>query len=143
MPNSRLFLLIALMACAFLIYQQWQIDYAPAAPAPAPVQELVDNVPPADAIPEAAQDNSDPAADIPTPGVAQTPAAQPEAAIYSESGDLITVQTDVLDLKISTRGGAIVEATLRDYPVKLKTPDTKVQLLSSNPATLFLAQSGI
>ncbi|MEM7705570.1 MAG: membrane protein insertase YidC [Pseudomonadota bacterium] len=143
MPNSRLFLLIALMACAFLIYQQWQIDYAPAAPAPAPVQELVDNVPPADAIPEAAQDSSDPPADIPTPGVAQTPAAQPEAAIYSESGDLITVQTDVLDLKISTRGGAIVEATLRDYPVKLKTPDTKVQLLSSDPATLFLAQSGI
>ncbi len=143
MPNTRLFLLIALGACTYIIYQQWQLDYGVPAPTVDTTTPSVDPAPSSlDAIPDIAPlpQTGSGADDLPVP------VAQPGPAVNAQvtgNAETISVLTDVLDLTISTRGGAVIAATLRDYPVKLKQPDIKIELLSDQPSTLFSAESGL
>jgi YidC/Oxa1 family membrane protein insertase len=59
------------------------------------------------------------------------------------AGNKIRVVTDVLDLDLNTRGGDIERASLLKYPINKDQPDTPVQLLSAEPATLFVTRSGL
>jgi len=56
---------------------------------------------------------------------------------------LVTVTTDVLRLKISLRGGTVVEAQLLNYPEILEYPEEKVSLLEEDGEHFFVAQSGL
>ena len=123
MESQRSFLFIALMVVSFLLYQQWQIDYAPK-PEQLPVtQNDTTTVENGDFVPE----SSDPLA----PPSVQTVA----------SPKTIQVTTDVLLLKISTRGGDIVEAKLREYDTEQGNgiPYTVMQ----NGPQKYIAQSGL
>ncbi|VFP81760.1 membrane protein insertase YidC [Candidatus Erwinia haradaeae] len=55
---------------------------------------------------------------------------------------VITVQTDVLSLKINTRGGDINQAALLSYPDKLGS-SSPFLLLESRPDFIYQAQSGL
>lgn len=68
------------------------------------------------------------------------------AAVSTEqvSGNrLITVKTDTLSLQIDKQGGNIISAHLLKYPVTADQKDNPIQILSNDPAQLYVAQSGL
>jgi YidC/Oxa1 family membrane protein insertase len=137
MDNVRLLLFMALAFVGMLIFQAWQEDYGPAVqPPPQPVAGTSAPLPatPGDDTPQA-------------PVRADIDAAMPSAPSTGESGTadarLITVRTDMFDMRIDTRGGTIVDARLNQYPVAVDQPEVKYHLLSQRPSDFFIAQSGL
>src|SRR5262249_41911117 len=61
------------------------------------------------------------------------------------AGDInaISVNTDVLHLRISNAGGNIIEAKLPKYPVSVEEKHTPIQILTNDPAKLYVMQSGL
>ena len=110
-----------------LLWQAWQEDYGPA-----PQVSAEQRAPVADDTPDA------PEAAVPqASGLPAIPEGELADARY------VDVQTDTFKLKIDTRGGSIVEAYLQEYPVSLKQPENKFRLLSSQPASYYVVQSGL
>jgi YidC/Oxa1 family membrane protein insertase len=125
MNQTRTFLMFALLAVSFLLWQAWEQDYGPHPAAASTATSAT-----------AASGNTVPGA---APGIANGSAGG--------VAQLITVTTDVLRLTIDTRGGSIVRSELLDYPV---TPRTKkdpnpapIRLLDDGAADYFAAQSGL
>ncbi|MGI9233111.1 MAG: membrane protein insertase YidC, partial [Woeseiaceae bacterium] len=139
MDNQRLLIWAFFGLMAWMTYQTWLQDYGPK---PAPVIEQQQS--PEITTPDAGAGEELPAlgepADAPTLSeeIAPTPDAMTETAAPG-----IRVRTDVLEIEISPRGGTLQNATLLNYPVAKDSPDTLVELLSSQPNTLGLIESGI
>ena len=57
-----------------------------------------------------------------------------------ENGSIISVVTDVFELKINTVGGTIEQAKLRDYPITKDQPDNLVEMLSTEKQNFLLSQ---
>jgi YidC/Oxa1 family membrane protein insertase len=140
MDNQRLLVWAFFGLMAWITYQTWMQDYGPKPTAPA-AQQTTQELPSASAqsidddlpeITEAAGAEALPAA----PG--EPPVVATEAAVPS-----VRVMTDVLDVEISTRGGTLQAATLLNYPVAKDQPDTLVQLLSTEPDSLGLIETGL
>lgn len=55
----------------------------------------------------------------------------------------ILVETDLLKVEISPRGGTITGAWLLNYAVTPESPEAKLQLLKPVPPNMFIAQSGL
>ncbi len=150
MTNMRSFLLIALLVTGFFLWEAWQRDFGPNAGADAPLPQST------------AQSNagSDTPSSTPAPAPATAAADVPSAPLNAApapsaiAGDdiasvaatppasLITVETDVLRLRIDPRGANVVSADLLAYPITPKDPATVVQLLSDDASQFFVAQSG-
>lgn len=124
MESQRSFLYIALAFISYLLFIEWQKDYGPQPQEQQTTQTTTvsdSNVPSATAV------NSD----IPTSP--DTPVVQ-----QALNNQLITVTTDVLEVKIDTKGGDIVSASLLKYPVVQGEPEL-IEIFSK----LHLAQSGL
>lgn len=139
MDNARLILLFALGLVSLSLYQAWQEDYAvktPQTPATATVHSTAVPSPATSTDGISVQDSDVPlaTADKPTASMAQS---------VEKPGDIIHINTDVLDLKIDSRGGTIVESTLEKMPISLGDPDNKITLLTREPSRYFVAQSGL
>jgi YidC/Oxa1 family membrane protein insertase len=137
MDNLRLLLFFALAFVALLIYQAWMEDYGPAA-----TPEAVEQP----AAPAQAPVDSDAPDEVPTVAAAPatpTPTPTPVAAVQQDTADLIKVETDLLTLQISPRGGTVVSAWLNDYSVSPEDPETKFRLLKPNAPNMYIAQSGL
>ena len=147
MNSSRPLLIFALLACSFMIWQQWQADYGPqpqtntetnsntgitsTGDLPQPVIPDVDTP----SIADAATDTGN--TDVPT----LLPATGNSSTAVASA--VINVTTDVLDLDISLSGGALTKSILREYPVDLDNPEEKVQLFNSDPNHYYVAQLGL
>ncbi|GGY31044.1 membrane protein insertase YidC [Rhodanobacter panaciterrae] len=143
MNQTRTFLMFALMAVAYLLFIAWEKDYAPPPPVAAASASSA-------ATPSA--DGSVPGA-IPTTATS-TAASGTAAAIATDAAhagqapsQLITINTDVLQLTVDTRGGSVVHADLLAYPDAPRThkapnPPPTV-LLANDDAHFFVAQSGL
>jgi YidC/Oxa1 family membrane protein insertase len=133
MSSTRSFLLLALAAVAFMLFQAWETDYGPK-PASAPTVAASSTATPASGggndVPAAA--NSPSASAAPAADSGKEPAAQ-----------TIEVQTDVLRVAISTAGGSLVRADLMAYPVDPKDKTQPVRLLDDTDAHYFVAQTGL
>jgi YidC/Oxa1 family membrane protein insertase len=139
MDNLRLVLFFALAVVLLLIYQAWMADYGQLstpvetvqqAAAPKKSSESEEVVPEVSEVPDA-----------PTPTAAvDTAPALPE---QTASDHLIRVETDLLKLEISTRGGTIASAWLKDYEVTTTDPETKFRLFKPTAPNMFIAQSGL
>ncbi|RFA30651.1 membrane protein insertase YidC [Alkalilimnicola ehrlichii] len=127
MENQRLFLYMALIFVALLMWSEWQRDYRQ----PAPTEEVVEEVPSefAEAPEEAAPATDPERATVPSPTLL------PQA-------ETIRVVTDLLDVEINTLGGDIRSVKLREYPVTVDDP-TPFQLMSDEQHPIFIAQSGL
>ena len=140
MGNLRPVLLLTLALLGYMLWVEWQKDYAtpPAAPAPT-VSTTADGV----LQPPPAQEQDLP----PMLDPAQSTEAQPssEAATVSVKAQtpIVTVVTDVLRLEIDLLGGTVVTAELLNYPVNLDEPSKKVHLMQHQGEELFIAQSGL
>jgi YidC/Oxa1 family membrane protein insertase len=138
MDNIRLILFFILAFVGLLLYQAWQQDYGP--------KKQVESQTSDSAIaPDATQGD----AGVPTVEVkAELPAAAGsgqagESAAVSSRAQIVRVETDLLKLEISTRGGTVQKALLLDYPDSLDQPEIKVELLSPREPDIFIAQSGL
>ena len=79
--------------------------------------------------------------DISVTGSQALDTPQPIAA--STTGRIITVQTDVLEVKIDLVGGDVVGAALKNYPKTLDDPSDPFVLLERNATRTYVAQSGL
>jgi YidC/Oxa1 family membrane protein insertase len=137
MDNIRLILFFVLAFLGLLLYQAWQQDYGPQNQArPQTVSEQVD------------YGTDDGSAEVPTVEVkAELPDAASSQSVEATSmaiqSRIVTVQTDLLKLELSTRGGTVQRALLLDYPESLDQEDVKVELLSLREPDLYIAQSGL
>ena len=137
MNNTRLFLWMALFAISYLLWQAWQTDYH----APRPSIEKVTT---------ATTDDSTVGDDVPTAASAIADAkSNPESikaveeAAANAPAQLITIETDLLSLRIDTRGGTLRSADLKRYSKEANEPLPLVRLLDDAPGTWFVAQSGL
>jgi YidC/Oxa1 family membrane protein insertase len=142
MSIPRPFLFAALAFVAFLLWQAWDQDYGVKPQADPAVATAV-------ATPGVAPTTSANAgADIPkpigSPAPAPAPATTPTAGTTSATPTpRIEVRTDLLRLTIDTRGGALVQADLLDYPKDPKDKTHPVRLLDDAAASYFVAQTGL
>ncbi len=147
MNSPRSFLLLALLMLGYLLWAQWQQDYAsgvlPVAASTA-TPAVPDDVPAASTPRAAASEPGEvPNASVPA---ASSPAAIPagaNAATAVSSANRISVTTDLLHVEIDPRGGSIVTADLLAYPRDSKTAQPSVRLFDDNADTFFAAQSGL
>ena len=59
------------------------------------------------------------------------------------AGRIVTVHTDVLEIKIDLEGGDVVGAALKNYPKTLDDPTDPFVLLERNAVRTYVAQSGL
>lgn len=131
MDYKRLFLYFALAFIVFSLWTEWQKDNVAAPVAPTTINQS--NVPTAPAAAISATTPTVPATSQQTiPTVSAVPAER-----------IITVQTDVLNVKIDTLGGHIIAASLPKYPATVKTPNVPVVIMSAAPDSYYVAESGI
>ncbi|MPW31142.1 membrane protein insertase YidC [Agarivorans sp. B2Z047] len=126
MESQRNLLIIGLLFVSFLIYQQWQKDYGPQ-----PVVTTATNT--------VTATGTTANGDVPASASSHDDSDLTQA---TAAGQLITVTTDVLKLKISAQGGDVVSAELLAYPIEEDSTEPFV-LLEENPNFTYVAQSGL
>jgi len=143
MDNLRPVLLISLVFLAYLIWLEWQKDYAPmVAQVPTQVTEGAPEVQP-ESVPSSLPGE---VADLPqAAAVAGSPqlAESKPVATAQASSQVVRVRTDVLEVEIDLTGGTVVSTRLLNYPIDLENPAEKVQLLRRDGPSPFIAQSGL
>jgi YidC/Oxa1 family membrane protein insertase len=133
MSSTRSFLFAALALVTFFLWQEWVKDYAPK-PISAPAATTTPSAP----VPSSAEV---PQASTAAPSTPEPTATQPQT--QATPAQRIEVRTDLLRLTIDTRGGAIVQADLLNYPVDPSAKEKPVRLLDDAAPTYFVAQSGL
>jgi YidC/Oxa1 family membrane protein insertase len=113
---------MGLLLVSFLIFTQWQQDYDPAIQAQK--QEQLQQV---------AKQSSD----VPASSNANLPITE-----QSAKGKTITIESDVLRLKVDTLGGDVIDSDLLKFNAELNS-NTPLELLQENDKTLYIAQSGL
>ncbi len=137
MDTQKIFLLIAIFLTVLLLWNKWEVN-----------QTVDDNgniINQTSIVTAESQDNS---TDVPE--VSDVPSTvgtniEDTTPLMNESidqGPYTTVTTDLLTLQISHKGGTIINAWLRDYPIELNS-EKDFQLLSNNTGSIFQAQSGL
>lgn len=130
MNQTRTFLLIAWLAVAFLLFQQWQAPQAPAPTAAAPAQNE-------QTLPQTSG-SSLPA--LPASSAAPVNAVLPVGV--ERSSQTVEIVTDIFRLTVDLKGASIVRAELLTYPLEKKSGSANVLMLDTAPADFFVAQSG-
>jgi YidC/Oxa1 family membrane protein insertase len=146
--NIRVFLWLGLALALWLNYSQWQIDYGPkavpsssnpagqidatGAPKPASIE---------DTVPQAAQTPGSSA--VPAEGSVPVPAPEAAAPAVTETAGKVRVTTDVLILDIDLKGGTLVYAELRGYPVVKGQPEPVVLFNRAAAETNYVLQTGL
>lgn len=122
MDSRRSLLVLALLFISFLVYQQWQMDKNPP---PAPVAAQTTQA-------------ADTSSDVPNSASNSTEIV----ADNSAKGKVITLESDVLRLKIDTLGGDVIQSDLLKYDAELHS-NTPFELLKDNADLVYIAQSGL
>ncbi len=132
MGNQRVLLYLTLFFIIYMIWAQWQIDYAPKSESGTISQSTQINGKQitTEDIPLAVTTDS---------GQIISPAGKEVSAVSKH----IRVVTDVLDVEIDTKGGDILRVVLRDYSVKADEPEEKLVLMTDADINYHIAQSGL
>ena len=134
MFDTRLFGFLAIAFLSLLIYQAWITDYA---------------TPVAATVPETVVDYAEPAlVDSGVDGPAVSSSASPASVTNSQRSEAVSetfvrVETDTYHAAISTRGGALVQLHLKQYPISVDQPDQPFVLLDQQADNFFVAQSSL
>jgi YidC/Oxa1 family membrane protein insertase len=133
----RFSLYAVVIVISFTLYQQWEKEHPPV-----PIASVQKETVSTNYIPEVAQ----PAA-VATTTPSATPVTPPVATeklstAPSATQQIIHVTTDTLQVDIDPQGGNITQVNLFEYPESLHSK-TPYLLLNNDPATRYLAQSGL
>lgn len=149
MDNRRFVLLCMLGVLLFMLYNAWQEDYGPK-----PEDQFANQQQPVIQSPDSLD------GPLPTPASVEGDVPSIEAAPTSEpvvaeqktgtqltevtgSGQLVTVNTDVLHVEIDTNGGTIRQVRLLGIPVSKKKADQDLRLQNDQLPNYFITQSGL
>jgi YidC/Oxa1 family membrane protein insertase len=139
MNQTRTFLLFAWCAVAFLLFMEWSKigTITPAAESNATTNTTI-----------AATNNTNTNSALPNaPSVASVASAVPQIASSTTGAagatQAVSVETDVLKLKIDLRGTSIISSELLKYPVEKKAGSPNVVLQDTKAIDFFVAQSGL
>jgi len=140
MTNQRTILWALFAAMIFLTWSKWQADHAPAIDTAqvAPDTQNTGGVPPEPDV----TSSIDELPVLSDSTLAETQTISP-ATESGEPEQLVSIQTDVLDLRVSKKGGTLVSAALRKYPKHKDEPNVPVQFLHNENDTLYLLVSGL
>ncbi len=137
MDTQKIFLLIAIFLTVLLLWNKWEVN-----------QTVDDNgniINQTSIVTAESQDNSTDipeVSDVPSTVATNIEDTTPLMNESIDQGPYTTVATDLLTLQISHKGGTIINAWLRDYPIELNSEED-FQLLSNNTGNIFQAQSGL
>ncbi len=138
MDVQRVILIAALALVSYLMVLQWNEDYGPAQHQPqqqATTVSAYSNNGDSQSVSELPQaSDASASADIPV--------TDNGAVAEAESGSLIHIRTDVLDLLVDPRGGDIIQAALPQHDAVLNS-DQPFVLLEQNSNRTYVAQSGL
>lgn len=139
LQRTRVFLLLSLLVVGMLLYSNWQQELAPV---PSSVSESSIS---SDAGSQHNDIPSDLASVSQTIGSKPQDVSMPNTSISEKAatGTIVSVKTDVLDIKIDTKGGDILYAQLPQYPTSLKTPDDGFHLLQNDAERYYIVQTGL
>ncbi len=138
MDNQRIILWGLFATLAFITWTEWQRQTQPE-PVIVPAAEVTAPAAPGAALPI----DSLPAPTADKVAGGDPLPAQPEAAKPVPTVANIVVQTDVLRVEISPRGGTLVKAELLKYPVSKEAPNVPVTLFSEQSADRYVLESGL
>ena len=130
MNQTRSFLLIAWLAVAFLLFQQWQSPAAPPVTSPQ-AGATAARAPAASSLPALPADAGKPQA------ASSVPVANPASPART-----VLVESDVHRLTIDLDGASIIRAELKHYPLEKTPGSANVVLLDDGAADYYVAQSG-
>ncbi|MFU8877994.1 MAG: membrane protein insertase YidC [Wenzhouxiangellaceae bacterium] len=143
--NTRTLLLLLLAFLGFMLYIEWQKDFANPQPAQieplpgertAPAPQVDQDLPDLPDLPDVPRTQPEPR-DEATPALPESPG--PEVG----SGERIEVRTDLLSAEIDPVGGTLARLRLNRVPVSVDRPDEPFTLLSDQLPDLHMAQSGL
>ncbi len=140
MNQTRVFLILAWLMVAMLLWMEWGKERATPPAAPTPAVATATTGADAAAIPGAV-----PAPAAATTGDAAVPtasAAPPPAVVAPQAAgaERISVRTDVLDLVLD--GGSVLQADLLQFPQTREDGSAPVRLFDTDPAKYYAAQIG-
>lgn len=135
MDYRRLILYFALAFIAFSLWSNWLKDYPTVTTAPSTTDANVTTLPSAATASVAISTTT-----VPPPSVTEAVTTQKSARV--PEARMITVNTDLFQIKIDTLGGNIISLGLLKYPaaVKSKQPST---LLTDEPTHYYVTQTGL
>ena len=132
--NLRTFLIIALCAVSFMLWQAWVRDYnSPQQTQSDPLQR--------DVISPEQPTNNDGIQVPASPEMPATQASNDLLATTANNTKLVSVTTDLFEAQLD--GNAIRRLALLEYPVSIESPDVPFALLDNSSTNLFLAESGL
>jgi len=138
MNQTRVFLILAWLMVAMLLWMEWGKEKA-APPAEATPTTITTTAADAAAVPAAV-----PAAVTAGPGGAVPSATAPQptvaAAAPAASAARVNVRTDVLDLVLD--GGSVIQADLPKFPQTREAGSAPVRLFDADPTHFYAAQAG-
>lgn len=141
MDLQRSLLIGAIAVLSFMLLTKW-VDFQDARQSAQTVENtrLISS----DATPPElpSTDNTHAAEDLPTLVDNTEPAAKAVDPVSSNSGRIVQIHTDVLQLAIDLEGGDIIELDLPKYLAKIDQPEPYV-LLEQNATRTYIAQSGL
>lgn len=140
MNQTRVFLILAWLMVAMLLWMEWGKEQA-APPTEATTTSLPAAGPDAAAIPAAVPAATTPSADPSVPAASVPAAASVQAPVSpSAAAARVHVRTDVLDLVLD--GGSVLQADLPKFPQTRQPGSAPVRLFDTDPAHLYAAQAG-
>ena len=131
MDIKRTGLFGALAIVSYLMVLQWNQDYGQAAlPNNAPTV----SVPPATSITTSNYTTTD---------VPNLTAQLPSSTGSVNTGKLVSIRTDVLDITVDLHGGDVIGLGLTKYPFRQDRPDVPFQIFERSNSRIYEAQSGL
>ena len=142
MENQKRILMFAFAIASYFLFIAWQGDYSVSS-SQTSAEKTEQTVQIEEIIPTSIEDNIREDSAIPQESLEKQPVNTPKATLVSSaSAALITVTTDLLEIKIDPRGGDIVESSLLKYPL-IKGQKEPVKLFEKNRERTYIAQSGL
>ena len=140
MDIRRIIIYAGLIISSYILILSWNQDYGTDQVKSDPVATQTTNTETISDMPDMAAEAS---ADV--PDVSDQPAITVADAPEMETptGDVITVETDVLTVQINPKGGQVVSVRLPEYSKSIKQKDVPFTLLENSNGRLFVAQSGL
>ena len=138
MDTQRLILFAAFMLVSMSLWQTWQMQVNPP-PKSAPVAQSEQG----SAVPAVPAKSGDELPTVPASTNTSTSVDAPAVAQKVQSGQRVSVKTDVFDIEIDTIGGDIRRVALLNYPVDVNTDPSPVVLMDDKSGLFFISQTGL
>ncbi|MBK8971077.1 MAG: membrane protein insertase YidC [Hahellaceae bacterium] len=137
MDTLRTLIIASLLVISYMMILAWNEDYGtPPTPSQPISEELTSS-----SVSEPVSSNQSSFNEMTIPGSKETAGELSESVNVTKERQLITVKTDVLEVKIDPVGGQVVYSALRKYPVSLNDPTPLV--LQTTEGRTFTAESAL